>query len=191
MENAGNAMENAGNAMDKVVILDRDGTMVVDRGYLDDPAGLEFLPAAPEGLRWLHSRGYRLVVMTNQSGVGRGLFPLERVVAMNERLCRMVEEGGAKLEAIYFCPHEPEAGCECRKPALGMMARAAADLGFDPAAAVVIGDRKSDVEFGRRAGSKTILIAAAPEAASTSRADAVAPNLLAAARIVTSFDPPS
>ncbi|MFI4868873.1 MAG: D-glycero-alpha-D-manno-heptose-1,7-bisphosphate 7-phosphatase [Steroidobacterales bacterium] len=131
---------------DKVVILDRDGTMVIDCAYLDDPAGLEFLPSAAEGLRWLSSRGYRVVVITNQSGVGRGLFPIERVYAM---------EAGARLEYIYFCPHAPDAGCDCRKPALRLMTRAAAELGFDPASAIVIGDKESDVEFGRRAGAVT------------------------------------
>ncbi len=142
----------------RVVILDRDGTMVIDRGYLDDPAGLEFLPGAAEGLRSVHAQGYRLVVITNQSGVGRGLFPIERVHAMNARLERMVEEAGARLEHIYFCPHAPDAGCDCRKPALRLMTRAAAELGFDPTSAIVIGDKESDVEFGRRAGAVTILI---------------------------------
>src|ERR1700728_971595 len=143
---------------DKVVILDRDGTMVIDRGYLDDAAGLEFLPGAAEGLRSLHSQGYRLVVISNQSGVGRGLFPIERVYAMNARLERMAEEAGFALERIYFCPHAPDAGCDCRKPALRLMMQAAAEFGFDPGAAIVIGDQESDVEFGRRAGALTILI---------------------------------
>ncbi len=175
-------------AADKVAILDRDGTIVVDRGYLDDPAGLEFEPGAAEGLNWLYSHGYRLIVITNQSGIGRGYFPLERLEAMNARLNLMVEEAGARLEGIYACPHAPEAGCACRKPALGLLTRAAADLRFNPALAVVIGDKESDVEFGRRAGARTILIAPdGPRSQARAQPDLIAPNLMEAARAVTSL----
>lgn len=176
----------ADSAPDKVVILDRDGTLVIDRGYLDDPEGLEFEPGAAEGLKQLHSHGYRLIVITNQSGVGRGYFPLESLAAMNARLTHMVAEIGARLAGIYSCPHAPEDACTCRKPEQELMRRAAAELGFDPKAAVVIGDKESDIEFGRRAGATTILIAAPAPNPSATRADFVAPDLEAAARIVTS-----
>jgi D-glycero-D-manno-heptose 1,7-bisphosphate phosphatase len=170
---------------DKVVILDRDGTVVIDRGYLDDPAGLEFLPGAAEGLRSLHSQGYRLVVISNQSGVGRGLFPIERVHAMNARLQRMAEEAGFKLERIYFCPHAPDAGCDCRKPAQRLMMQAAAELGFDPGAVIVIGDKESDLEFGRRAGALTLLIGK-PESrpAPSSTPDYIVADLREAAAVI-------
>ena len=177
---------NADPAPDKVVILDRDGTLVIDRGYLDDPKGLEFEPGAAGGLKRLHSHGYRLVVITNQSGVGRGFFPMERLEAMNVRLCAMVAESGARLAGIYSCPHAPEEACTCRKPEQELMRRAAAELGFDPKAAVVIGDKESDIEFGRRAGATTILIAAPAPTGRETRADFIAPDLEAAARIVTS-----
>jgi D-glycero-D-manno-heptose 1,7-bisphosphate phosphatase len=166
----------------KVVILDRDGTIVIDRGYLDNAAGLEFLPGAAAGLHALYSQGNRLVVITNQSGVGRGLFPIDRVYAMNARLNQMIEEAGARLAGIYFCPHTPDESCDCRKPNLGLMTLAAAELNFDPAESVVIGDKDSDIEFGRRAGAKTILIAQAPAGAGRIAPDAVAPNLIEAAR---------
>ena len=185
---------NEGRAPDNVVILDRDGTLVIDRGYLADPAGLEFEPAVPEGLRWLHSHDYRLVVITNQSGVGRGLFQMQDVLDMNARLHEMAGEIGVRFEAIYVCPHAPEESCACRKPALGLMTRAASELGFDPARAVVIGDKETDIEFGRNAGARTILIrpweaeglasSAGPPA---SAADCVAPNLMAAAFAVTAM----
>jgi D-glycero-D-manno-heptose 1,7-bisphosphate phosphatase len=171
---------------DKVVILDRDGTLVVDRGYLDDPAGLEFLPGAAEGLRILYSRGYRLVVITNQSGVGRGLFPIERVYSMSARLERMVEDAGARLERIYFCPHAPDDGCDCRKPGLRLMTQAAAELGFDPASAIVIGDKESDIEFGRRSGAVTMLLGKSESRPSTSTTpDYVVANLKEAADIIS------
>lgn len=142
----------------KVVILDRDGTIVIDRHYLSDPAGLEFLQGAADGLRSLYESGHRLVVITNQSGVGRGLFSLERLQAMNARLREMVLESGARLEGIYFCPHRPEDGCDCRKPGTRLLLDAASELRFNPADAVVIGDKDSDIEFGYRAGALTMLV---------------------------------
>jgi D-glycero-D-manno-heptose 1,7-bisphosphate phosphatase len=179
-----------------VVILDRDGTVVIDREYLADPAGLEFEAGAAEALRLLQGRGFRLVVVTNQSGVGRGFFSLREVEAMNRRLLDMAASIGVRLAAIYYCPHAPEAGCDCRKPGQALMNQAAADLGFDPAASFVVGDRDSDVEFGRRAGARTVLIAKeapsppppdspghAPGPAS-SAADFVARDLLEAARFI-------
>jgi D-glycero-D-manno-heptose 1,7-bisphosphate phosphatase len=176
------------SALDKIVILDRDGTIVVDRGYLGDPEGLEFEPGAAEGLRWLHANGYRLVVITNQSGIGRGLFSLERLRAMNTRLFEMVADAGARLEGIYFCPHTPEDQCNCRKPAQGLMTQASSDLGFLPALATVIGDKKSDIEFGQRAGSRTILIAHdSPCEVPGVSPDIIAANLMDAARALTSL----
>ena len=145
---------------DKVVILDRDGTIVIDRNYLSDAAGLEFLPGAPEGLRSMHEQGYRLIVITNQSGVGRGLFSLDSLHQMNVRLQEMFRMSGARLERIYFCPHRPEEQCECRKPKIRLLMDAASELGFDPSRAVVIGDQSSDVEFGKRVGAVTMLVAA-------------------------------
>jgi D-glycero-D-manno-heptose 1,7-bisphosphate phosphatase len=176
-----------------VVILDRDGTLVLDREYLADPAGLEFEAGAAEALRLLHRRGCRLVVVTNQSGVGRGLFSTAQVESIHRRLNDMVASIGARLEAIYYCPHAPEAGCACRKPGQALMNRAASDLAFDPASAVVVGDRDSDIEFGRAAGATTVLIAK-PSPAHPSRtdssatasagADFVARDLLEAARFI-------
>jgi D-glycero-D-manno-heptose 1,7-bisphosphate phosphatase len=176
------------DASDRIAILDRDGTIVIDRGYLDDPSGLEFEPGAAEGLQWLYSHGYRLVVITNQSGVGRGYFPLERLQAMNARLNEMVERAGARLESIYFCPHSPDTGCDCRKPAQGLLRHAATELGFDPASAFVIGDKETDIEFGRRAGATTLLISPKPLASALRiQPDIIVSNLMEAARAVTSL----
>jgi D-glycero-D-manno-heptose 1,7-bisphosphate phosphatase len=151
------------------VILDRDGTIVVDRHYLSDPDGLAFLPGAAEGLRAMYSQGCRLIVITNQSGVGRGMFSLEALVQMNVRLMEMVGQAGARLEKIYYCPHRPEDSCECRKPATQLMREAAAELRFEPRDAVVIGDKASDVEFGHNCGATTMLITQDP-ASGTARA---------------------
>jgi len=167
---------------DRVVILDRDGTIVIDRGYLSDPDGLEFMPTAAEALRLLFDHKYRLVVVTNQSGVGRGLFSMDRLDAMNARLEAMVADAGARLTKIYYCPHTPEANCHCRKPNLGLMQQAAAELKFDCRKSFVVGDKDSDIEFGIRAGARTILLAAQPSSGPT--ATLVVPTLLQAAKYI-------
>jgi D-glycero-D-manno-heptose 1,7-bisphosphate phosphatase len=175
-----------------IVILDRDGTIVVDRHYLSDPAGLEFLPGAVEGLQSLHAQGHRLILITNQSGIGRGLVTLGQLEAIHERLRAMMSAAGAPLEAIYYCPHAPEADCECRKPRTALISRAAAELGFEPSEAVVIGDKVSDIDFGHRVGATTILIS--PEPATSSggegpKADYVAADLVQAADRIHSLGP--
>jgi D-glycero-D-manno-heptose 1,7-bisphosphate phosphatase len=170
---------------EKVVILDRDGTVVVDRHYLSEPDGLELLPGAAEGLRQLYEHGYKLVVITNQSGVGRGLFSLQRLSEIHDRFREMVNAVGARVEEIYFCPHIPEDECDCRKPRLGLLMRAASELHFNPADAIVIGDKMSDMEFGRRAGATTILIAPGhSETCGDLAPDFVTANLIDAARII-------
>jgi D-glycero-D-manno-heptose 1,7-bisphosphate phosphatase len=168
------------------VILDRDGTIVIDRHYLSDADGLAFLPGAAEGLRLMYSQGCRLIVITNQSGVGRGMFTLDALDRMNIRLAQMVEQAGARLEKIYYCPHRPEDQCLCRKPGTHLMSEATLELGFVSGEAVVIGDKTSDIEFGRRCGAATMLIVedpADPRARSTG-ADHLVRNLLEAAMIL-------
>jgi D-glycero-D-manno-heptose 1,7-bisphosphate phosphatase len=170
----------------KTVVLDRDGTLVVDRDYLEDPDGLEFLPGAAEALRRLHEGGYRLIVISNQSGVGRGRFSLERMQQINTRLRQMVHAAGAELAGIYCCPHRPDEGCACRKPGTALLLLAARELDFDPRATIVIGDKTSDVELGRRVGAVTMLIGNAIDRSprATPAADYVVPDLAAAARLI-------
>lgn len=176
----------ARQASGKVVVLDRDGTIVVDRKYLADPAGLEFMPGAIDGLRDLHEHGYRLVVITNQSGVARGLFSEGRLHEIHDKLVNMMQSAGAPLAGIYYCPHTPEACCTCRKPATGMMDKASTELGFDPSSAITIGDKPSDIEFGRRAGTRTILLSppGEPHPSPAVVPDFIAPNLCEAAVVI-------
>jgi heptosyltransferase II len=131
--------------------LDRDGTIIEDLGYLGDPADIRFLPGAIEALGTLQRAGYRLILVTNQAGVARGLITEADVRRVNDRLATLLAEAGAPLEGMYYCPHHPEHGppeyrrdCDCRKPKPGMIHRAIRDLGLDPARSVVIGDHVSD-----------------------------------------------
>ena len=172
----------------RTVILDRDGTIVVDRDYLDDPDQLQFLPGALEGLRLLRAHGHRLVVVTNQSGVGRGRFTLARLEEIHTRLRHLLHAGGADVDAIYYCPHRPEDACECRKPKAQLVLRAASELGFEPAATVVIGDKRSDIELGRNLGAMTMLICETGHASERVAADYVVRDLLEAARFLDAPD---
>lgn len=141
-----------------VVVLDRDGTINVDRSYLSDPLQLEFAPGAINGLQELTRAGCRFVIVTNQSGVARGFFDLRQLEMLHDALRRMLTEIGVSVEKIYVCPHAPDAGCKCRKPEAGLMTLAAKELKFDPARSFVIGDKESDVQFGLRCGAATALI---------------------------------
>jgi D-glycero-D-manno-heptose 1,7-bisphosphate phosphatase len=141
-----------------VVVLDRDGTINVERHYLADPAQVELIAGAAEGLRRLRDLGLELVVVTNQSGLGRGYFTADTLAAIHARLVECLAAEGVELAGIYVCPHLPTDGCRCRKPGPGLLEQAARERRFDPREAFVIGDKASDVELGRRAGSTTLLV---------------------------------
>ncbi len=131
--------------------LDRDGTIIEDTGYLGDPEGIRFIPGAQDALRALRAAGYRLIVVTNQAGVARGIITEADVRRVNERLQKLLTEAGVPLDGIYYCPHHPEGGhaeyryaCACRKPGPGMIERAHRDFGVDLGRSVIIGDHLSD-----------------------------------------------
>lgn len=142
------------------VFLDRDGTLIADRHYLSDPAEVELLPGVVEALRALRAAGLLLVVVTNQSGIARGLFSEEDYRAVAARLERLLAAEGVAPDATKHCPHHPDHGgpCACRKPATGMYLEAAADLGIDPAASWYVGDKVSDVVPARELGGRGILL---------------------------------
>jgi histidinol-phosphate phosphatase family protein len=140
------------------VFLDRDGTLVREVGYLSDPGDLEILPGVPQALRDLQAAGLALVVVSNQSGVGRGLFSIDRVHEAMARLRRRLRAEGVELDGVYFCPHRPEAGCACRKPGSLLLERAADDLGLTLPGSFMVGDKRLDVETGHRVGARGLLV---------------------------------
>lgn len=142
----------------KFIILDRDGTIIVERNYLSDPAQVELLPRAAEGLRQLQKMGFGLVVVTNQSGIGRGYFTEAQLSRIHQRMSELLLAEEVILDGIYVCPHRPEERCSCRKPQPGLLLSAAADMAFEPSECFVIGDKPCDIDLGRRVGATTFLV---------------------------------
>lgn len=164
------------------IFLDRDGTLIADAGYLADPAGVEILPGVQEGLRDLKAAGFVLIIVTNQSGIGRGYYTEADYHAVAGRTDQLL--GAGLIDAAYFSPWHPEAAAPCRKPAPGMLLQAAREHSLDLPRSFMIGDRKGDIEAGRAAGCAASLLvctglgkAEAPLAG----ADFVAPDFAAAA----------
>lgn len=166
------------------VFLDRDGVLVEDTGYPSDPEALRLLPGVPEALRRVAGAGFRLVAVTNQSGVARGYFSLARLEEVHNRLVALLAAEEVRLDGLYYCPHHPEAPvpefrveCDHRKPRPGMLLSAATDLGLAVSHSWMVGDREDDIRAGLAAGCRALLIG--PPA--TTAAETVLPDLAAAA----------
>lgn len=142
----------------RYVILDRDGTVNFERRYLSRVDQVELLPNAAAGLRRMREAGFGLVLVTNQSGISRGFFDYARLAQIHTCLLQLLRSEGVTIDGIFVCPHLPTDNCHCRKPRTGLIERAAAELGFSPAESYVIGDKPCDIDMGRRAGAKTILV---------------------------------
>lgn len=147
------------------VFLDRDGTIIQEAEYLSDPAGVELLPGAADGILALRDAGYRVVVTSNQSGVARGYFDEDAVQRVNQRVQYLLEQSGAGLDGVYYCPHYADGevapynrACDCRKPEPGMLLAAARDLDLDLSQSWVVGDKAADIAFGARQGLRTVLV---------------------------------
>ncbi len=164
------------------IFLDRDGTTNRDTGYIKTPEELQIFPGAVEAVARLKRAGARVVVVTNQSGVGRGLFSLEMLGAIHGRLRATFEAGGAPFDGLYYCPHHPDDGCVCRKPGTVMVERAVAELGVELSRAYVIGDQRRDVDLARRIGARSVLVTTGPtssQALEELRQEGTAPDYVA------------
>jgi D-glycero-D-manno-heptose 1,7-bisphosphate phosphatase len=142
----------------RVVFLDRDGTINEEVGYLDDPHHLCLIPGAAEAIRLLNDAGLLVVVVSNQAGVGRGYFSTATVEAIHQQLAKQLAIHGARVDAVYFCPHHPSEGCSCRKPRPGMLVRAAQEHSIDMRHSFMVGDKVSDLDAGCRVGCRTVLV---------------------------------
>ena len=142
----------------RYALLDRDGTLIVQKHHLSSIEELELLPGAASGLRRLEAAGVGAVVVTNQSVVGRGILSMEELGRIHEEMLRRLQAEGAGLDAIYICPHRPDENCTCRKPSTELAQRAAAELNFELREAFVIGDQPGDIQMGRACGATTVLV---------------------------------
>jgi D-glycero-D-manno-heptose 1,7-bisphosphate phosphatase len=147
------------------LFIDKDGTLIEDVPYNVDPERVQLAPGSTQALQRFHTAGYALVVVSNQSGVALGYFAEARLGAVEQRLRDLLREHGLPLDGFYYCPHASEATvpayavrCDCRKPAPGLLLRAARDLDLDLTRSWMVGDILDDVEAGRQAGCRTVLI---------------------------------
>jgi D-glycero-D-manno-heptose 1,7-bisphosphate phosphatase len=144
--------------MNKTIFVDRDDTIVPDRHYLDNVEGIELLRCAGEGLRLMKDLGFKIALITNQSGIGRGYFPESMVVLQHERLEKLLSEFSVRFDAIRHCPHTPGDGCGCRKPQPGMLIDAGHELDTSFSRSWMIGNSEADVQAGHAAGCRTIQV---------------------------------
>ncbi len=140
------------------ILLDRDGTINVDYGYMHDPARLEFIPGVVDSLKRLSEMGYTLIIITNQSGIGRGYFTEEQYLEFNDALVATLKGEGIEIAATFMCPHAPGEECKCRKPYPFMVLEAIEQFGIDAERSYMFGDKESDVQCGEAAGVKSRLI---------------------------------
>lgn len=165
------------------VFLDRDGTVMRDADYCSDPKQVQIFAGVPEALRRLKANGFKLIIITNQSGIGRGLFSIDQYHAVEAEVIRQL--GDNLIDATYFCPDLPDRPSSCRKPAPGMILEAARDHHVDLTRSFLIGDKEIDAECGRHAGVRTIRVQTGFQRDTTgSIADWVAPNLVDATKII-------
>ena len=187
----------------RAVFIDRDGTISEEVGYVNHVGRYRVFPFAAEAIRTLHEAGWLAILVTNQAGVARGYFREELIVEVHGLLARELERGGARLDAIYYCPHHPSVGeppyrqdCDCRKPRPGLIRRAASEFELDLPACWMVGDRYGDTELARNAGVRSALVLTGygrgelehQSHAWEHRPDLVAENLLEAVKEIVKSD---
>lgn len=146
------------NRLPSAVFLDRDGTIIRDTHYLSDPSEVSLIDGTAEAIARMNAALVPVVVITNQSGIGRGYFSLEQHEAVSRRVGEALAAKGARIDASYFCPHAPDDRCDCRKPGLLLFRKAADDHGIDLSNALYAGDRRRDIEPGILLGGNAVLV---------------------------------
>jgi len=153
------------NRQSRAFFVDRDGTLNEDIGYVSTPDELKLFPWAPQALRLINEAGFKAIVITNQSGIARGLYDELTFEAINSRLIEELTANGARVDGIYYCPHHPEIGvpryrmsCNCRKPQTGMLDAASSEHNIDLSRSFVIGDKSSDINLASNAGARSALV---------------------------------
>jgi D-glycero-D-manno-heptose 1,7-bisphosphate phosphatase len=170
------------------VFIDRDGTIMQDADYCSDPQQVKLFSHVPEALKRLKSKDFKLIIITNQSGIGRGFFSVDQYRAVEAEILRQL--GTDLIDATYFCPHPSDQGCDCRKPSPGMILQAAREHRIDLTRSFLIGDKEIDAECGRRLGVRTIRVRTGSDRnTSDSIADWVAEDLPAAVEIILNTMP--
>ena len=172
--------------MEKAIFFDRDGTLIIDKIYLNDPDGIEYLPDAVEALQRLRDANFMFFVVTNQSGVARGIVSIENLEEIHHRMRQFFAAHGIAFSGFYYAPYSVESNHFMRKPNPGMILTAAEEHGIDLQKSWIIGDRTSDVEAGRRAGLRTVLLngVESEESRALCGADARVGDLLSAAQFI-------
>jgi histidinol-phosphate phosphatase family protein len=187
--------------MRKAVFLDRDGVINENGSKIDSPEKFEMIDGVPESIKRLNEAGFLVIIVTNQPEIAKGFFGFVELENVHKHMKELLEKQGARIDSIYVCPHHPEKGfpgevpelkmkCECRKPEPGMILRAITDNSIDPAQSWIVGDSKSDIIAGQKAGLKTILLTASGGSGSEQEKelecapDFEAPSLREAAEII-------
>jgi len=149
----------------KAVFMDRDGTIIEDTGYIDSPERVKFLPGSIEAIKRLKDAGYKVVIISNQAGIARGLLTEDMLQTIDKYIHKKILSGGTHIDGSYYCPHHPEHGvypyrqaCECRKPHTGLVKKAAKEHDLDLSKSFMVGDHSSDIETAKRAGIKSVFV---------------------------------
>ena len=173
------------STLQRAVFLDRDGTIIEEAGYPDRLERIVFFPFSVDAVRTLNHAGFAVVVVTNQSGIGRGIVPEPFVAEAHDYIAERMRAGGARIDAFHYCRHHPDAPdaalrgpCDCRKPQPGLLRRAAAELRLDLARSFMVGDRWQDIAAGRAVGARGVLVRTGVGREQERRADARLPDTL-------------
>jgi histidinol-phosphate phosphatase family protein len=168
---------------ESAVFLDRDGTMNKDVPYCSRPEDFHLFPGTARAVRLLNEHGYKVIVITNQSGIARGYFTEEMLGSIHQEMLNQLAKENARIDAIYYCPHHPDDNCECRKPKPKMILQAATEHDIDLRRSFMVGDKPLDVALGQNAGCRTVLIPSDPADTESEPCspDYIAPDLYKAA----------